>query len=220
MCKLNIYFYLQNIFKNIYYFYLLLYFSSKTFIDFIPKQNKNDNSNKILNESNLNKTNNINNNYNELEKQLIEEKNKNKKLNEKIKQLEKELYDERKMNQILKNKINSSNINELQKLLDLKNKEIEELKLINDPLYNRKPGEKIFSINFTSIDQKIGHYSISCKNTDIFVRLEEQLYEDYPEYKDKETYFIKNGDKIKRFKSLDENNIKKNDVLMLYTYDI
>ena len=124
------------------------------------------------------------------------------------------------MNQILKNKINSSNINELQKLLDLKNKEIEELKLINDPLYNRKPGEKIFSINFTSIDQKIANYSISCKNTDIFVRLEEQLYEDYPEYKDKETYFIKNGDKIKRFKSLYENNIKKNDILMLYTYDI
>ena len=124
------------------------------------------------------------------------------------------------MNQILKNKINSSNINELQKLLDLKNKEIEELKLINDPLYNRKPGEKIFSINFTSIDQKIANYSITCKNTDIFVRIEEQLYEDYPEYKDKETYFIKNGDKIKRFKSLDENKIKNNDVLMLYTYDI
>ena len=28
-----------------------------------------------------------------------------------------------------------------------------------------------------------------------------------------------NEKKIKRFKSLDENNIKKNDVLMLYTYD-
>ena len=124
------------------------------------------------------------------------------------------------MNQILKNKINSSNINELQKLLDLKNKEIEELKKNNNPLYNRKPGEKIFSINFTSIDQKIANYSITCKNTDIFVRIEEQLYEDYPEYKDKETYFIKNCDKIKRFKSLDENNIKKNDVIMLYIYDI
>ena len=124
------------------------------------------------------------------------------------------------MNKNLNDKINSSNINELQKLLDLKNKEIEELKLKNDPLYSIKPGEKIYAINFTSIDQKIGHYSITCKNTDIFVRIEEQLYEDYPEYKDKETYFIKNGDKIKRFKSLDENNIRSNDVLMLYTYDL
>ena len=30
---------------------------------------------------------------------------------------------------------------------------------------------------------------------------------------------MKNAKKIKRFKSLEENNIKKNDVLMLYTYD-
>ena len=86
-------------------------------------------------------------------------------------------------------------------------------------LYNIKPGEKIISINFTSVDQHINNYSIPCKNTDIFVRLEEQLYEDFPEYKDKETFFMKNAKKIKRFKSLEENNIKKNDVLMLYIYD-
>ena len=64
------------------------------------------------------------------------------------------------------------------------------------------------------------HYSIIGKNTDKFVRLEEKIYEDYPEYKDEETYFMKNGEKIKRFKSLDENNIKNNDILMLYTIDI
>ena len=77
----------------------------------------------------------------------------------------------------------------------------------------------MFSINFASIDQKIIHYSLICKNTDIFVRIEEQLYEDYPEYKDKETFFVNNGNKIKRFKSLDENNIKKNDIIMLIPYD-
>ncbi len=30
---------------------------------------------------------------------------------------------------------------------------------------------------------------------------------------------MKNANKIKRFKSLDENNIKENDILMLYVYD-
>ena len=30
---------------------------------------------------------------------------------------------------------------------------------------------------------------------------------------------MKNAQKIRRFKSLKENNIKKNDVIMLYTYD-
>ena len=46
----------------IYYFYLLLYFSSKTFIDFIPTQNKIDNSKIVCNENKLNKiqTNNLN----------------------------------------------------------------------------------------------------------------------------------------------------------------
>ena len=175
--------------------------------------------NNKLNENKIN-NNKSNKNYNELEKELINEKNKNKILNEKIIKLEKKLDDERKIVKNLKEEINSSNINELQKLLDLKNKEIEELQLNKNPLYNMKPGENIYSINFTSIDQKIGHYSIACKNTDTFVRLEEKLYEDYPEYKDKETYFIKNSEKIKRFKSLDENKIKNNDILMLYTYDI
>ena len=114
----------------------------------------------------------------------------------------------------------------MQKTINLQNKGIDELKLKlnnnltnNNSLYNIKPGEKIFSINFDSVDQKLGPYSLDCKNTDIFVRLEEKLYENYPEFKDKETYFMKNAIKIKRFKSLDENNIKENDILMLYTYD-
>ena len=115
---------------------------------------------------------------------------------------------------------NYSFIEELQKLLDIKNKEIEELKFNKNPLYNIKPGEQVFSINFMSIDQKIANYSLICKNTDIFIRIEEQLYEDFPEYKERETYFMNKGNKIKRFQNLDENNIKKNDILVLYIYDI
>jgi len=209
---------------KIYYFYLLLNFSSKTFIDFIPSQQQIANSEKIININKLNTDQlnkiNINKDYNDLEKELINEKNKNKILSEKILQLEKELDDERKMVKTLKEKINSSNIQQLQNSLDLKNKEIEELKLKDNPIYNIKSGEQLYSVNFASVDQKIVHYSIIGKNTDKFVRLEEKIYEDYPEYKDEETYFMKNGEKIKRFKTLDENNIKNNDILMLYTIDI
>ena len=139
--------------------------------------------------------------YNLLEKQLIDEKNKNKNLNEKVKQLEKELE-------------NSKNM-----VKELKGKEIEKLKQNNNSLNNIKPGEEIYSINFDSFDKKIRNCSITCKNTDIFVKIEEQLCEDYPEYKNKETYFLVNGQKIKRFKSLDENKIKKNDILMLFICD-
>jgi len=173
----------------------------------------------IKNNKSLENSLNIAMRFSELESQLFDEKNKNKELNEKVKQLEKELDNEKKIVKVLKDRINSSNITQLQILLDLKDKEIERLKKNNDQYNNLKPGEKIYSVNFVSIDQKIGNYSITCKNTDIFVKLEEQLYEDNPEYKDKETYFIKNGNKIKRFKSLDENKIVKNDILMLLIYD-
>ena len=37
--------------------------------------------------------------------------------------------------------------------------------------------------------QEIGHYSLPCKNTDLFVRLEEKLNHDYPQLKNYETYF-------------------------------
>ena len=69
----------------------------------------------------------------------------------------------------LKNKISNNNSDDL-------------INIIN-------PGEKILSFQFVSNDQKIS-YSIKCKNTTTFVRVEEKLYEVYPEYKETENYFI------------------------------
>ena len=79
-------------------------------------------------------------------------------------------------------------------------------------------GEKIISIIFISIDQKI-LYSIICKNTDKFTRLENILYDKYPEYKDTENYFIFNGKKINRFNTIDENNISNNSIITLYKFE-
>ncbi len=54
-----------------------------------------------------------------------------------------------------------------------------------------KPGEVVISVNFVSMgNQDIVNYAISCKNTDLFVKLEEKLNNDYPQLKDKETYFL------------------------------
>ena len=61
-------------------------------------------------------------------------------------------------------------------------------------------------VNFTSIDQKI-HYSIPCNNSDIFAKIEEKLYKQYPEYRETNNYFIANGKEILRFKSISENKI-------------
>ena len=53
----------------------------------------------------------------------------------------------------------------------------------------------------------------------MFVRIEEKLYNEYPEYKDLNTYFTVNGRIVKRFRSMLENNIRNNDKILLNIYE-
>ena len=94
------------------------------------------------------------------------------------------------INELLNNEINkfndSQNINEgnnnSNKDIIIKelNNEIDKLKekISRYPLELSKE-EKLISIIFTSLDEKI-HYSIICKNTQKFNELEKKLYNDYP----------------------------------------
>ena len=75
-------------------------------------------------------------------------------------------------------------------------------------------GEKIMTIVFTSVNQKL-NYSMICKNTDTIHKLEEQLYKEYPKLGEAEYYFICNGAKVKKFKTLEELKIKSGDVIVL-----
>ena len=56
---------------------------------------------------------------------------------------------------------------------------------------------------------------MTAKNNDKFIKLEDILYDKYPKYKDTENYFLVNGIRINRHRTLDENKIKNNDVLTL-----
>ena len=175
-----------------------------------------------------------------MENKLNEEKKQNEILNNKIKTLTKELEDEksknRNLNKInidltsqlnnanktikdLSNKLNSislkNNNNELQKIINMINDEINKLKSI----LNGNSKDNILSIGFTSCDQKINNFFLSCKDSELFVRIEEKLYDEYSEYKEKETYFTVTGNKIKRFKTLKENNIKSGSIIMLNIID-
>jgi len=114
------------------------------------------------------------------------------------------------MIQLLNSQI-SEKINELNNLKNKIN--------INDDgdLVNQiNPGEKVISAMIISTDQKV-MYSIACKNTTPFVKIEEKLYEVYPEYKETENYFLFSGNKIKRFKTIGENKIKNGIPIMLYS---
>ncbi len=107
-----------------------------------------------------------------------------------------------------------------------KNEEIQQLLEKNNntnkyEITSIEPGEKIMSVNFVSMgNQKIGPYNLVCKNIDLFIRLEERFYEDFPIFKEYDTYFEVNGKRIKRFKTLEQNNIKTNDIIKIFINNI
>jgi hypothetical protein len=68
-------------------------------------------------------------------------------------------------------------------------------------------------------NQDIMNYCMVCKNTDIFVKIEQKLYNDFPEYKNYETHCEVNTRRILRFKTLEENNIKNNDMIAVFILD-
>ena len=190
-------------------------------------------SNQMYNNLNNMPSNNILiNSQNNFQSQIINYQNQ-------IKELKRELNNEKNKNTILKNenatlqnKINNlynenASLKDKIKLLEnfLASKNIEQQKLLSDTILNNKitsikPGEEIISVNFVSMgNNDIGHYSLLCKNTDLFVRLEERLYKDFPEFKNYETYFEVNTKRIKRFKTIDENKIKSKDIINVFCFE-
>ena len=145
-------------------------------------------------------------------------------LNEKIEELEdfiknkkKEIKKEKNKIKELKNNLNnySFDIKEVEEFINkfkLNENKISELKLNISFLLEKD--EKIISIIFISSDENL-NYSIICKNTESFSKIESLLYDKYPEYKITNNYFILNGNKIDENKNLKENNIKNGDIIML-----
>ena len=178
------------------------------FDDFGTKKNEKENSTKTADI-----TINNNQNMNDNDKKTLKENDFNeenyslKELNDKIKYLQ----------DVIKNNSNNENrIIELMNKIEQKDNEIKELRAILP--FEIKKGEKIMCIIIISLDQKINCPFI-CKNTDIFNKLENSLYDKYPEYKEVENYFVVNGNRINKYKNLEENKIKDNEIITLITVD-
>ena len=83
---------------------------------------------------------------------------------------------------------------------------------------NENIDDEIISVNFASMAfQDIQNYSIPCKVTDKFTKLEERLLIDYPRLRKHELIFEINGQKIQKNKTLKENNIKQNSIINVST---
>jgi len=141
-----------------------------------------------------------------------------KKLEKKLIEKENNITEEKLKNEELINKIkqyenNSGECSLNNRIFELEN-ELNKFKS-----YCLSPGEKLISVEFISKDQIINNFIAVAKNTDKFLKLEEILYEKYPNYRGSDNYFIFNGNKVKRNKTLEENNIKDNDILALAIND-
>ena len=129
------------------------------------------------------------------------------------------------------NQINNKNLNMIEDLKNQiiqKNNELNELKMnlqknnnINNNIIENDrliKESKIICINFTSSDQKI-NFEIPSVSTDIFAVIEEKLYQEYPEYRETNNYFIANGNQILRFKTISDNKIVSGRPVMLLVPD-
>ena len=149
----------------------------------------------------------------------------NKKLNDIINSMKKENID-------LTNKIKvlESQLNKLR--LDLQNYKSNNNINLNNNInicYNNPddlvlpvlPGEKIMTLNFnTQGTQYIVNWSMACKKTNLFARLEEILNNKFPDLKKHDIYFEVNTRRIKRFQTLEENGIENNDMINIFLIDI
>ena len=141
-------------------------------------------------------------------------------------------------NKVLIKKINKDNINNfnekikyLENDINKKDNIIKELKIINEQKlkeinalkscvpFDIKAGDKLMSVVFTDISGYISRYSIICKNTQVFSEVEKILYDQFPNYKERENVFIFRGDVINKFKTLKENKIKNGDHILVSPID-
>ncbi len=76
----------------------------------------------------------------------------------------------------------------------------------------------IVTVTFKSIDQKVD-IAFSVPKTDLFVKLEEKLYIQYPDFRDSNNYFTINGRMIKRFRTIQENQLNNFDKILLNVYE-
>ena len=134
------------------------------------------------------------------------------------------IYASGKLNDLyeVENKFDSliRKVNKLEKDQNANTKKIIELlEKLKSSNQNEGIPNNLISVIFQSLDKRV-HCSIICKETDLFVNVESSLYKKYPEYLESEQYFIVNGKKINKFKTLNANGIKDNDIILLYVNEM
>ena len=102
--------------------------------------------------------------------------------------------------------------------LNLKEKEINNLKMQNNTNNKLVNLNDIIVINFISTDYSI-HEGIKCLADETFAEVEERLYQKFDEFRNTNNTFLFKGNQILRFKKIRENKIKDRDIIQLVNLD-
>ena len=189
MC--NLYFFIFRAYSFI--FINIIQFSSSNYRDFLKNDNGRDEEISKLKEE-----------IKKLNLTITQQK-------QKIDELENKLKKHQNIIQSLEDIISSNPNND--KINNSLQKVIYDLKNIYTPTVDVN---QLMCINFTSNDQTI-NYSIPCLKSDVFAVIEEKLYQEYPEKRETNNYFLCQGNQILRFKTIAQNKIKSGFPVILNT---
>ena len=172
-------------------------------------ENENIQLKNLLNKEN-NMTKQLSNKIKSLEKKVKEKDEEGKQDKNNIKELQEKV---KNFDKLIKNDSVKEELLILINSVNIKDKEIKELKEAFP--FEMKKGEKLIAIIFTSATQEITNFALICKNNDIFSKIENLLYDEYPLFRETDNYFLCNGNIIDKNKSLEENHIKNSSIIML-----
>lgn len=82
------------------------------------------------------------------------------------------------------------------------------------PIISSGVMETVIAVNFISLNYNI-NYPMACKKSDIFSKIEKKLYQEFPDLKSKNIYFIANGAFVDRSSTFEQNNIKSGNTILI-----
>ena len=179
-------------------------------------KNENDKINKLVNENDRFREEvlNLNKKISQLENSIKQLNTENSCLNQDNINYKKEIKQLKIENSNLVDNIEITNNREilLMEKLEKKDNELKKFKEIIP--FDLKDGEELLTIILASSNEMVYHAFI-CKNTENFRSVENRLYVIFPQYEKIEKQFTVNGRKIEESKTLKENGIKDNDIIIM-----
>ena len=148
---------------------------------------------------------------NEIKNLNNEEINKIKEIDSNSDGIENLIIEDNKTSENLLIELDDSNKNSFHILHDKKENDV----LKNDLPFELKENEKLMCVIIQCNEDKEVHYPIICKDKLQFKNLEDLLYDKYPKYKETENEFYIDGNKIDKLKTLEENNIKNGQIIIM-----